>query len=77
LGTVDPLLTPCPLNTGVYPGIFWGEWLTGDEDIHTIAQIRTNTHTGWPTGTPEFVATLEQQIGQCLTRKPTGKNSSS
>ncbi len=39
------LLTQCPLNTGVYPGTSWGKWLTGDDDLHEIAQIRTNTNT--------------------------------
>jgi hypothetical protein len=64
-----------PTKYWVYPGISWGEGLTGDEDMNTIAHIRTNAHTGWSTGTPESVATIKQQIERCLTRQPAGKNS--
>ncbi len=64
-----------PLNTGVYLVTYWGEWLIGDDDLHKITQIRTNTHIGCTTGTPEFVVTHEQQIGRCLTRQPAGRKS--
>lgn len=69
----DPLLMPCHSETSIQPGEEWGVWLAGAEDEVTLAQLRTNTYTGWPTGSPEFISTLESQLGRCLTRQPAGR----
>jgi hypothetical protein len=36
-------------------------------------QLRANTYTGWPTGSPEFIAQLEAQLGRCLVRQTAGR----
>ncbi len=38
------------------------------EAVGTLAlsELHANTYTGWPNGTPEFVARLEAQLGRRL-----------
>ena len=40
-----------------------GAWLTKAEGGLALAQLRVNTYTGWPTGTPDFIPKLEAQLG--------------
>jgi putative transposase len=72
LGTPDPLLTACPLDD-ILPGAPWGAWLTDEDDELALKQLRANTYTGWPTGSSEFVARLEAQLGRRLMRQPAGR----
>ena len=45
----------------------WSNWLAeGDADIVKVATLRHNSRTGWPTGSPEFVARLASQLGRPL-----------
>lgn len=48
-------------------------WLLEMEDDEVFARLRANTYTGWPTGSPEFVAQLEARLGRRLTRLPAGR----
>jgi len=73
LGRPDPLLTPCTLDSLPPTGSAWGAWLTEADDDLLLAQLRANTYTGWPTGAPDFVATLEAQLGRRLVRQPAGR----
>ncbi|MEI7832347.1 MAG: transposase [bacterium] len=72
-GDPHPILKPCPLDSAVLPGESWAAWLTGQEDDDAFAALRTNTNTGWPTGSPEFIAKLETQLGRRLVRQPAGR----
>jgi len=38
-----------------------------------MATLRANTDTGWPTGTPAFIADLETRLGRCLHRQPVSR----
>jgi len=73
LGDPDPLLTPCPLDALVAPGPSWGAWLLEQADADVVARLRANTYTGWPTGSPEFIAQLEIGLGRRLQRQSAGR----
>jgi len=75
LGNPHPVLKPCTLVSSIAPGESWGAWLSEVEDETALTQLRTNTYTGWPTGSPEFIAKLEAQLGRRLTRQPGGRKS--
>jgi len=75
LGNPHPVLKPCTLDSSIAPGESWGAWLSEVEDETALTQLRTNTYTGWPTGSPEFIAKLEAQLGRRLTRQPGGRKS--
>ncbi len=73
LGTPHPVLTPCTLDSLIPLGAAWGAWLTEGEDDLALTELRVNTYTGWPTGTPEFIANLEAQLGRRLLRQTAGR----
>jgi len=73
VGEPHAVLTPIPLDAGIPPGAPWGAWLRGADDERAIMQLRANTYTGWPTGSPEFIATLETQLGRFLMRQAAGR----
>jgi putative transposase len=74
LGLPDPLLAPCPLEDN-RSSAEWGAWVNGAEEDDIIERLRTNTFTGWPTGTVGFVAELEQRLGRRLLRHRAGRKS--
>ncbi len=73
LGDPHPVLKPCPLDSAIPPGAPWGAWLMEQEDDLALTALRANTYTGWPTGSPEFIARLEAQLGRRLVRQPAGR----
>ena len=73
LGDPHPVLTPCPLDSLIEPGGAWGAWFTAAEEETAVTTLRANTYTGWPTGSPEFVAQLEAQLGRRVSRQPGGR----
>ena len=73
LGDPHPILKPCPLDSLVAPGPQWGAWLLEMEDEEVVARLCANTYTGWPTGSPEFIAQLEARLGRRLQRQPAGR----
>jgi hypothetical protein len=48
---------------------WWGETV----DDEAFALLRTNTRTGWPTGSPDFIAQFEARLGRRLQRQPAGR----
>ena len=58
-----------------FPGTIsnWQSWLSGDCDESVDRSIRSCTATGRPTGSPEFVAELEQILGRDLSTRPQGR----
>lgn len=77
LGDPHPVLTPCPLDSYITPGVDWGAWLTDAEDASAVTTLRANTCTGWPSGSPDFIAQLETQLGRRLRRQPAGRKKKS
>ena len=73
LGDAHPVLKQIPLDSLVTPGTQWGDWLSETDDELESMQLRSNTYTGWPTGSAEFVAKLEAQLGRCLVRQVAGR----
>ena len=73
LGDPHPLLTPIPLASLIPPGAAWGAWLSEADDELASLQLRANTCTGWPTGSTEFIAKLEADLGRCLVRQAPGR----
>ena len=76
-GTDDALLA----DSRPFPGpiAHWSSWLAQGLDPEAIAELRQNTATGRPTGSPEFTSRLEQQLGRLLRpakrgRKPKSRN---
>jgi len=73
LGDPPPVLAPCTLDSLIPPGAPWGAWLLDADDDVALTHLRANTYTGWPTGSPEFLARLESQLGRCLVRRSAGR----
>ncbi len=73
LGDPHPVLKPCTLDSVIPPGTAWGAWLMEAEDELALSELRANTYTGWPTGTPEFIAQLEARLGRRSSRQPAGR----
>jgi putative transposase len=73
LGIDDPLLTHNPLAASFPFGATWGACISAVDDSAFLARLRTNTNTGWPAGSAEFVATLEVRLDRRLTRQKAGR----
>lgn len=70
-GSHDPLLSP----RRPFPGAIrdWSAWLRQGLEPEQIEILRTNTSTGRPSGSPEFVLELEKALGRRLRpRSPRG-----
>jgi len=67
---VDPLLSP----HRPFPGAIgdWRTWLRCGLEAPHLETLRANTSSGRPTGSPEFVLRLEQQLGRRLRPRPRG-----
>ena len=63
---------PCTLDSLVPTGAAWGARLPEAEDELVLTEMSANVYTDWPTGTSEFIATLEAQFGIRLHRKLAG-----
>ena len=44
----------------------WQAWLRTGLEEQTGRRLRTNTFTGWPTGSDEFILGLEQRLGRAI-----------
>jgi putative transposase len=65
LGETSPYLSASRPFPG--PVLNWSTWLEEAEaDLAPVASLRQNSRTGWPTGSPEFVARLASQLGRAL-----------
>ena len=73
LGIDDPLLAPDRPFPGPVTTAGWSAYLAEPDDEELLRAIRRNTNTGWPTGSPEFVANLEARLGRTLTRQKAGR----
>ena len=71
----DPSITRC---SNPHPRLprparpFLGRLVTGRGGWLALSELRANTYTGWPTGSLEFIALLEAQLGRRSSR-PTGR----
>lgn len=72
LGRFDPLLSPNRPFINQTRIRDWRSWLAEGLDEEIVKRIRNNTTTGWPTGSPSFVAQLEKLLGRRLTRQKPG-----
>jgi putative transposase len=72
-GDPHPILKLGYFDSYIRTGAPWIEWLSGEEDEEILAQLRANTSTGWPTGNPEFIASLEARLGRRLIRAKAGR----
>ena len=71
LGSADPLLSESRPFLGRVAD--WSAWLAQGLDLEAIAELRRNTSTGRPTGSPEFTARLEEQLGRMLRPRKNGR----
>jgi hypothetical protein len=51
----------------------WRSWLSEEEDINRAETIRRNTYKGLPTGSEEFVKSLEIVTRRILQYRPVGR----
>jgi len=73
LGNPHAVLNPGTFDARIAPGERWGAWVTEADDEQAYVPLRANTYTGWPTGSAEFIAQLECQLGRRLQRQPAGR----
>jgi putative transposase len=70
----DVILTKVPDWCRLLSGVRnWTEWLEEMVDPASQASLRDNTQRGLPSGSKEFVRSLEQRTGRILTRRPRGR----
>ncbi len=69
-GATDPVLDPVRPFPG--PVVDWGAWLAEGMGDPGFAALRRNTTTGRPTGSEEFVRTVEQRSGRVLRPRKRG-----
>ena len=73
LNIPDPLLTsPYPFSdpTAIED---WGAWLADELSSNLVEMIRRNTMTGRPTGSEEFIKSLEARTNRNLTPAKRGR----
>ena len=70
-GKEDVLIQPLPSIPSMIGS--WSEWLNGAENDRDLRQIRTNTKTGRPYGSEEFVKALEAVLGRELLVRRRGR----
>ncbi|MGH8196926.1 MAG: transposase [Steroidobacteraceae bacterium] len=51
----------------------WSDWLAEAVDTASQASLRDNTQKGLPSGSKEFIRSIEQRTGRILTRRPRGR----
>lgn len=69
-GREDPVLS----DGRPFPGDVedWSGWLKGHEDPAVIQSLRRNTAAGRPSGSPQFVESLETRLGRRLAARSRG-----
>jgi len=72
-GIHDPVLSPDRELIDAFGIVNWSEWLSEGLEDDIIMSIRSNTNTGWPTGSEDFVKRLEGMLGRRLTRQSPGR----
>jgi hypothetical protein len=51
----------------------WREWLTEPNDGELVKRLRRCTQTGWPCGSPDFVAAPESALNRTLALRKRGR----